>query len=514
MKCAVNISLFIFVLTFGLCFHLSAQPDHADFFIETDHFLNEYVQNGRVLYQKIIRKTDELDTLVQRIAIFSINEQTHINVKKAFWINAYNLLVIKNVVEHYPLKSPQDVKGFFNRKKFVVAGEKLTLDQIENQRLRKDEKDERIHFALICAAIGCPKIVNFAFMPDILDQQLNERAHTTINNPFYVKTDSEKKKIYVSELFQWYADDFSQNSSSLVQYLNHYLTNPVPQNFSISYIPYDWRLNETVQNIPEFDNLRAYTPSTLLNRGEIEIKQFNNLYTQTAFFNDSGIKKAQNSRSTFYTGINEILYGISPNVNLGVDVFVKSVRFDEEATSAFAVLNFSNDGNSRTALSQLAPKVKFHPFPQKSTLAVQSTLLLPIAKNLDGSTNGQSPFLDVDGVQWWTQFFVDQTLKPKWLAYYEAGLVIRFSSPFEDFFTPLKAIYNYYMTDRWTVYFPLEITPFWSGAKWTAFYGQLGLGGKYQLSSFVEIELLFTKFIIGKNQGAGQTFNLGWRVVL
>jgi len=515
MEHRAKTSALTFILTFVLCLQLLAQPDTANFFEKTDHFLKEIVQNGRIDYQKIFRNPGELDTLVQLVANFQMNEHTRKDVKKAFWINAYNLLVIKNVVEHYPLKSPQDVKGFFNRKKFVVANESLTLDQIEHQRLRKMEKDGRIHFALICAAVGCPKIIDAAFAPEALDRQLDKRARKTLNNPFYVKVDTEKQKVFVSELFSWYADDFAHGGKSLIEYLNQYLTNPIPENFSIDYIPYDWRLNALPHRstASKPSDLRAYTPSTLLDRGEIEIKQFNNLYTQTAFFNDSGIKKTQNGRSTFFTGINEIFYGISPNFNLGLDLFVKSVRFADETTSAFAVFNFSNEGNSRTALTQIAPKVKFNPFPQRSKFAIQSTLLLPVANDLDGSANGQLPFLDVDGVQWWTQFFVDQTLKPKWLAYYEAGIVIRFSSPFEDFFTPLKAIYNYYATNRWTLYFPIEITPFWSGAKWTAFYGQLGFGGKYQLSSFIEIEMLFTKFLIGKNQGAGQTFNLGWRVV-
>ncbi len=508
-------STLTFILTFAVYFQLFAQPGEVIFFEKTDHFLKKHVQNGRIDYQKISENPGELDALVQLIANFQMDDHIRNNVRKAFWINAYNLLVIKNVVDHYPLKSPQDVNGFFNKRKFVVARERLTLDQIEHQRLRKIEKDGRIHFALICAAKGCPKIITDAFKPGILDQQLDERARETINNPFYVKPDPENKRIFVSELFKWYGEDFKSNDKSLVQFLNQYLKTPIPRNYTIAYIPYDWRLNalERTPAANSNSSLRTYTPSTLLKQGEIEIKQFNNLYTQTAFFNDRGIKKVQNGRSTFFTGVNEVFYGISPNFNLGLDLFIKSVRFSDESTSAFAVFNFSNKDNSRTALSQIAPKVKFNPFPQRPKFAIQSTLLFPVANDLDGSTAGESPFLDVDGVQWWTQFFVDQTLKPKWLAYYEAGFVIRFSSPFEDFFTPLKAIYNYYATNRWTLYFPIEITPFWSGVKWTAFYGQLGFGGKYQLSSFIEIEMLFTKFLIGKNQGAGQTFNLGWRVV-
>ncbi len=259
--------------------------------------------------------------------------------------------------------------------------------------------------------------------------------------------------------------------------------------------------------------LQSYTPSALLRPGQIEVKQFNNLYTQTSFFDENGKRQEQGIRSTFLTSINNFLYGISPNFNIGFDLYLRSVRNDGESSSALSLFKFSSGQNSRTAFSQFGPKIKIAPFSGIPNLAIQTTLLFPLRSDLDGSDSSETPFLDVDGMQWWTQFFYDYAFQTGFLIYLESGLFVRFNPASEDFFTPLKAFVNYYPSTKWTVYVPVELTPFWDGLSWAAYYAQSGLGLKYQLFSGVEMETLYTKFLFGKSQGAGQTFNLGIRII-
>jgi len=261
-------------------------------------------------------------------------------------------------------------------------------------------------------------------------------------------------------------------------------------------------------------NLQTYTPSTLLKPGQIEAKIFNNLYTQTEFFDEDSKKKAQNNRSTYFTGIINSLYGITPNINIGIDFYLKSVRNDTENSSPFSLFNFSTGANSRTALAQFGPKIKISPFKSYRNLAFQSTFLFPLESDLDGSENDDSPYLDVDGMQWWTQVFYDYSFEKDFLLYLESGVFLRFDSENEDFYIPLKAFINYYPSRNWTIYFPVEYTSYWKDASVPAFYTQLGLGGKYQLTSNFELEILLTKFIFGKNQGAGSTYNFGIRFIL
>lgn len=488
------------------------------FFSKADKFFSTHVSNSQVDYLSIINNSEELNELTKSISEINLSKIQKGNEEKAFLINVYNLLVIKAVLNHYPLKSVMDVGGFFDKEIFNISGQELSLNQIEKDVLFKEYPDPRLHFVLVCAAIGCPQIINSAYFPELLEKQLENRTRITLNDENYIRVDKNSKTVFVSELFKWYEKDFIQNNLTIIQYINQYRDSKIPHKFKIAYISYDWSLNiltkkATGNRIPNVGNLQAYTPSTLLKPGQIEIKLFNNLYSQTAFFDENSKKKEQNSRSTYFTGILNSLYGISEDLNVGLDLYLKSVRNDSESSSPFALFQFSSNKNSRTAVAQIGPKIKISPFKTIRNLAFQSTLLFTLDSDLDGSNSNESPFLDVDGMQWWTQVFYDYSIDNDFLLYFESGLFIRFNSEYEDFFTPFKGFLNYYPSRDWTIYLPIEFTSYWKDASISAHYSQLGLGGKYQLISSIELEILYTKFIFGKNQGAGATYNLGMRII-
>lgn len=497
---------------------LYAQQQPGEFFESWDQFLKKSVSGGRVDYRSIKADPEQLNSIKSFLERIPPDDIRSPGVAKSFWINAYNFLVIYSIVEKYPVKSPRDIPGFFDEKKHAVAGELLTLNEIENLKLLKKFSDGRIHFALICAAIGCPGIQPAAFFPKTLDQQLDAAARRTINDDYFVRVDSEKRRIYLSELFLWYADDFTSGQGTIIAYLNRYRTQQLPADYGINYIKYNWRLNEVIYRQAEEaiwtgQNLQTFTPSQLLFAGQSEIKLFNNLYTQTAFFDDEGQKVEDNKRSTFFTGIVSFLYGINGRLNAGGDLYFRSVYLDSGYTSPLSVFNpQGSPETSRTALAYIAPKIKFSPFAPMRNFSLQSLLLIPVASDLEGKENGR-PFLAVDGVQWWNQFFFDYLIRQNLLLYLELDFFLRFRSESTDFLTPTKAILNYYPSGRWTVYFSSEIGPAWGGSGWSSYYSQFGLGTKFQLTSNWELEALYTTFPFGKNSGAGQTYNLGLRVV-
>ena len=284
----------------------NAQKDSFKFFAEVNKILNKHVYNNLIDYQAIKKNPQTLQIIVSELVQFDVQSLPNANAEKAFWINSYNILVIHSVVKYYPIKSPMDVKGFFDNHKHLVAGEKLTLNDIENIKLREKFQDPRIHFALVCAAKGCPPIINQAYIADKLEKQLDTRTSENLNNNNFIRVDTEAKKVYVSEIFKWYQEDFITDGMTVLQYINHYRTNKISENFSVDYYSYDWNLNEykrtkTGHFIIESDNLQAYTPSILLLPGQFEVKQFNNLYTQTAFFNEDGDKVNLNERPTYFT---------------------------------------------------------------------------------------------------------------------------------------------------------------------------------------------------------------------
>jgi hypothetical protein len=512
-------SKLIIIFLYVLLKNISAQETSITFFKNADEFFKKNVFNGRIDYSSLKDNPAELKRLVEVISIFDLSNLQKGDQDKAFLINIYNILVIKAVLKYYPLKSVEDIGGFFDKDIIKIAGEDYSLNKIEKEILFKNYPDPRLHFVLVCAAIGCPQIINNAYFPESLETLLDQRTRVTLNNINYIRVDTNSKTVFVSELFKWYEKDFTKSDLSIIQYINQYREVKIPENYSVSIITYDWSLNDIPQKgtgslLPRQGNLQAYTPSTLLKPGQIEIKFFNNLYTQTAFFDEESKRIAQNGRSTFYTGIINSLYGATTNINIGIDLYIKSVRNDNESSSPFSVFKFSSDADSRSSFAQIGPKIKISPFASFRNLAIQSVFLFPLASNLDGSESADSPFLDVDGSQWWTQVFYDYSFDNNFLLYLESGLFFRFGSEFEDFYTPLKAFLNYYPSQDWTIYFLAEFTSFWKESSISAHYTQLGLGGKYQLLFNVELEILFTKFIFGKSQGAGATYNLGIRIII
>ena len=209
------------------------------FFKKTDTFLGKYIRNGNVDYTAIKAEYNSLKELVAFIANADINSKDQ-DTKTAFYLNAYNLLVIKSVVDNLPLKSPLDVSGFFDSKKHAVAGSYLTLNDLENKKLRSDA---RVHFVLVCAAKGCPKIISEAYLPETMQIQLETQTIKAINNDTFIKVDHETKTVEISQIFDWYKDDFISSSGSVINYINKYRINEIPTSYTISYSTYDWNLN-------------------------------------------------------------------------------------------------------------------------------------------------------------------------------------------------------------------------------------------------------------------------------
>lgn len=214
-----------------------------DFYTSVTSFLQRHVAKGNVKYSSLQKDIHELNKLANEIAQYNLGAATA-SEKKAFYINAYNLLVLKQVMEHYPVKSVMDVPGFFDKKKYKVAGENLTLNELENKKLRLPFKDARIHFALVCAAKSCPPLLNRAYTPQLVEKQLESQTKLALQNPAFTKVLPQQKKVQVSELFKWYEEDFLAEATDIVAYINKYRSKPVPKYYTVEYYTYNWALNE------------------------------------------------------------------------------------------------------------------------------------------------------------------------------------------------------------------------------------------------------------------------------
>ncbi|GAB4236376.1 MAG: hypothetical protein Tsb0034_10990 [Ekhidna sp.] len=231
--------LFILSMTLLTSRAVFTQPIFNDF----DDFLSENVVFGLVDYGLLKERPGQLGELVEKIGKYKLDTASKDHIT-AFYINAYNILVIKQIVDNYPIKSPMDVDGFFKRANFRVAGESISLDQIEFEKLIGRTNDPRIHFALGCGARSCPFLYSNAFFPKQLHEQLEFRARQIIEQPNYVFVEESERTVTVSKIFDWYQDQFESSAGSLIKYINQYKRKKVPEVFYVKFHEYDWSLND------------------------------------------------------------------------------------------------------------------------------------------------------------------------------------------------------------------------------------------------------------------------------
>lgn len=217
--------------------------------------------HGQVDYEAA--KTDaDLQAFVDQLA--RISPDTHPALfpsradSLAFWINTYNAFVLSGVAKAYPVFSVTKIApnfGFFKIYRFVVGKRRVTLDHIEHEIIRKQFADPRIHAAINCAAVSCPRLLNTVFTPDKLDEQLNAVMRDMIHNPIHVQINRKTKVVSLSAIFDWFSSDFTsyvqarEAGETVLDYLSLFL----PKNdilylqnhpdLQIVFLDYDWSLN-------------------------------------------------------------------------------------------------------------------------------------------------------------------------------------------------------------------------------------------------------------------------------
>ena len=132
---------------------------------------------------------------------------------------------------------------FFDVYEHNVAGERLTLNDIEQQKLITPTQDPRLHFVLVCAARGCPKIASFAFRPGLLEEQLKQKTQMALDDPDFIRVSTANQEIGISEIFYWYEDDFLKKYPSVKDFINQYRTEKLNPEFALVKYTYDWSLN-------------------------------------------------------------------------------------------------------------------------------------------------------------------------------------------------------------------------------------------------------------------------------
>ncbi|MBI1228115.1 MAG: DUF547 domain-containing protein [Bacteroidetes bacterium] len=215
----------------------AAPPSHDAW----DKLLQQYVNaEGKVNYDGLKKDKAKLEAYLKTLESNPPQDGWSRGEKMAFWINAYNASTVKLIVDNYPLASITKLDGgkTWDVKRVKIGGKTYSLNNIENDILRPQFKDARIHFAVNCAALGCPPLLNRAWTAANLESNLEKQALAFVNNPRFNKI--SEKTVQVSKIFEWYAADFG----NVTGFLNKYATKKIGSGAKLTYLEYDWGLNK------------------------------------------------------------------------------------------------------------------------------------------------------------------------------------------------------------------------------------------------------------------------------
>ena len=199
--------------------------------------------SGKVNYKGFISSKADLQQYLDLLSANPPASSWPKNERLAYWINAYNAFTVKLIIDNYPLKSIMDLdQGKPWDKSFIrIGGKSYSLNQIEHDIIRKQFNEPRIHFAVNCASISCPKLLNEAYTAAKLNGQLTKQTRSYINNPQENRLSTNSAEI--SSLFDWYKVDFTK-AGSLIDFINSYSKVQVNPSANISFKNYNWALNE------------------------------------------------------------------------------------------------------------------------------------------------------------------------------------------------------------------------------------------------------------------------------
>jgi Protein of unknown function, DUF547 len=213
-----------------------------------DAVLRAHVANGVVNYPRIAAdlRFESYLRLLDRVDPNSL--PTHAD-RLAFWINAYNAFAIKGILDGYSPRTTFGQFRYFIAKEHRVGGATINLYDLERKLLIPDFQEPRIHFAIVCASMSCPKLHSWAYAADKLDELLELSAREFINDSSRNRFDRERKIAYLSMIFKWYEDDFTAHSGSLLNYVKRYVGDPnlarelESEPYRVEFLEYNWSLN-------------------------------------------------------------------------------------------------------------------------------------------------------------------------------------------------------------------------------------------------------------------------------
>jgi hypothetical protein len=223
---------------------------NADWLAAWNRVLDRHVDDaGRIDFRALLSDHGDLDRVIAFIAtVDPVTAPDRFPTREwrlTYYINGYNALAMYGVLA---AGIPRDLAGlrklgFFYRRTFTVGGRQISLYDLENDVIRP-LGEERIHFALNCMVVSCPRLPHTAFASDTLDRQLTEAAREFIAAPRNLRVDRDKRILWMSAIFDFYTKDFLAKAPNLIAYANRYRLDKIPEDLTVRFFDYDWTVND------------------------------------------------------------------------------------------------------------------------------------------------------------------------------------------------------------------------------------------------------------------------------
>ena len=245
---------FVTGLVLSMSVASAAEFDHSH--AALDRVLKARVKNDRVDYAGLKADSKDLDAWLKNAGGVTEAEFNRWSQPQqlAFLMNLYNAATLRLIIDNYPLKSIKDIgslfKGPWKQEVVPLFGKTVTLDHLEHDILRKKYAEPRLHFAIVCAAKGCPPLRAEAFVPDKLNEQLDEQGRIFMGTKEKNRFDAKGGTLYLSPIFKWFSEDFEKKSGSVTKFVTPFFPPEVQKQIQaakssdIRYTDYDWSLND------------------------------------------------------------------------------------------------------------------------------------------------------------------------------------------------------------------------------------------------------------------------------
>jgi hypothetical protein len=206
-----------------------------------DALLKKHVSTeGLVDYKGFMKDREQLNAYLSQLSKLKPNSDWSVQEQLAYYINIYNAYTVDLILKNYPTKSIKDLDGAWTKEIVAIGDVKISLGGIENSILRK-MNEPRIHFAINCASISCPNLLNEAFTAAKINEQLDKVTKSFINSN---KNEISKNSVKLSSIFDWYKKDFTEDGKTLLDYINEYSEVKIDAGTTVTYKDYNWNLNE------------------------------------------------------------------------------------------------------------------------------------------------------------------------------------------------------------------------------------------------------------------------------